>query len=60
MEMVKGDATVVVVSPNASILREVCDRVICMNKGKIDIMSDDINSVIDRYRGCLNNDGGCY
>ena len=50
MEMVKGDATVVLLSHNASILREVCDRVICMNKGKIDIMSDDINSVIDRYR----------
>ena len=50
MEMVKGNETVVVVSHNASILREVCDRVICMNKGKIDIMSDDINSVIDRYR----------
>ena len=50
MEMVKGDATVVVVSHNASILREVCDRVICMNKGEIDILSNDVNSVIERYR----------
>ena len=50
MEMVKSDATVVLVSHNAGILREICDRVVCLNKGKIDTISDDINSVIERYR----------
>ena len=50
MEMVKGDATVVIVSHNAAILREICDRVMCIAKGKIDIVSDDINGVIERYR----------
>jgi ABC-type polysaccharide/polyol phosphate transport system ATPase subunit len=50
MEMVKGDATVVIVSHNAGILREICDRVMCIANGKIDIVSDDINAVIERYR----------
>lgn len=50
MEMVKGDATVVIVSHNAAILREICDRVVCLNKGKIDTLSDDVNLVIQRYR----------
>ena len=50
MEMVKGEATVVMVSHNADILRDICDRVVCLNKGKIDTISDDINEVILRYR----------
>jgi ABC-type polysaccharide/polyol phosphate transport system ATPase subunit len=50
MEMVKGDATVVIVSHNAAILREICDRVICIANGKIDMISEDVNSVIERYR----------
>ena len=50
MEMVKGDATVVMVSHNAEVLREICDRVVCLNNGKIDTISDDINEVILRYR----------
>ncbi len=50
MDMVRGEATVVIVSHSASILREICDRVVCLNKGKIDIISDDIELVIERYR----------
>jgi len=50
MEMVKSEATVVMVSHNADILREICDRVVCLNKGQIDLLSDDINMVIERYR----------
>ena len=50
IEMVKGEATVVMVSHNAEILREICDRVVCLNKGKIDTISDNINEVILRYR----------
>ena len=50
MEMVKGDATVVIVSHNAAILRDICDRVMCIADGKIDLVSDDINLVIERYR----------
>ena len=50
MDMVKGDATVVIVSHNAAILREICDRVVCLNKGIIDTVSSDVNLVIERYR----------
>ncbi|MDA8832860.1 ABC transporter ATP-binding protein [Candidatus Poseidoniales archaeon] len=50
MEMVKGDATVVIVSHNAAILREICDRVMCIADGKVDVVSNDINMVIERYR----------
>jgi ABC-type polysaccharide/polyol phosphate transport system ATPase subunit len=50
MEMVRGDATVVIVSHNAAILREICDRVICIANGKIDVISEDVNLVIERYR----------
>ena len=50
MEMVKGEATVVIVSHNAAILREICDRVVCLDKGKISLLSSDVNSVIQRYR----------
>jgi len=50
MEMVKGDATVVIVSHNAEILRDICDRVLCIENGNLDIVSNDINSVIERYR----------
>jgi len=50
MEMVKGEATVVIVSHNAAILREICDRVVCLDKGKISLLSSDVNAVIQRYR----------
>ena len=50
MEMVKGEATVVIVSHNAAILREICDRVVCLDKGNISLLSSDVNEVIQRYR----------
>tara|TARA_B110001452_G_C15211367_1_gene420156 strand:+ start:853 stop:1599 length:747 start_codon:yes stop_codon:yes gene_type:complete len=50
MEMVKSDATVVIVSHNAEILRAICNRVMCIENGKIDMISDDVNAVIERYR----------
>jgi ABC-type polysaccharide/polyol phosphate transport system ATPase subunit len=49
LEMVKGDATVIIVSHNEAILKEICDRLICLNEGKIDIASDDFESVVSRY-----------
>jgi ABC-type polysaccharide/polyol phosphate transport system ATPase subunit len=50
MEMVKSEATVVIVSHNAVILREICDRVVCLNQGKIDLLSSDVDEAIQRYR----------
>ena len=48
-EMVRGDATVIIVSHNEPTLREMCDRAICLHEGKVDISSTDINEVIERY-----------
>ena len=47
--MVKGDATVIIVSHNEPTLRDMCDRAICLHEGKVDICSTDINEVIERY-----------
>lgn len=55
MEMVRGKATVVIVSHNAAILREICDRVICLNKGRIDLVTDDVEQAIQRYRHLAEN-----
>ena len=49
LEMVKGDATVIIVSHNEVILKEICDKYICLNEGKIDILSDNFSEVIARY-----------
>ena len=50
LEMVKSDATVVIVSHNAQILRDICDRVICLSKGKVDLDTDQPKKAILRYR----------
>jgi ABC-type polysaccharide/polyol phosphate transport system ATPase subunit len=55
MEMVQGKATVVIVSHNAAILREICDRVICLNNGKIDLITEDVEEAIQRYRHLAEN-----
>jgi len=49
IEMVKSDSTVVIVSHNEPILKELCDRVVCLHKGEIDLISDDVQSVFQRY-----------
>ena len=50
MGMVSGDATVVIVSHNASTLREICDRVMVINKGAVDTITDDVGEALVRYR----------
>ena len=50
LEMVKSDATVVIVSHNAQILRDICDRIICLSKGKVDLDTDQPKEAILRYR----------
>jgi ABC-2 type transport system ATP-binding protein/lipopolysaccharide transport system ATP-binding protein len=49
LDMVKSDATVIIVSHNEATLKEICDRFICLNDGEIDIVSEDFDSVMDRY-----------
>ena len=55
MEMVRGKATVVIVSHNADVLREICNRVICLNNGKIDLITEDVEEAIQRYRHLSEN-----
>ena len=55
LNMVKGETTVVLVSHSESILRDLCDRAACFSNGKIDIISDKIEDVIERYHQ-LSND----
>lgn len=55
MEMVRGKATVVIVSHNASVLREICNRVICLDNGKIDLITEDVEKAIQRYRHLSEN-----
>ena len=47
--MVKGDTTVVLVSHSEATLRDLCDRAACFSDGKIDIISENIDEVLDRY-----------
>ena len=49
LNMVKGETTVVLVSHSESTLRDLCDRAACFSNGEIDIISDKIEDVIERY-----------
>ena len=48
-EMVKGEATVVIVSHSANLLRDLCDRVFYLESGKFET-DGDIESSIQRYQ----------
>ena len=54
LNMVKGETTVVLVSHSESILRDLCDRAACFSNGKIDIISENIEDVIQRYHQLSN------
>ena len=54
LNMVKGDTTVVLVSHSESILRDLCDRAACFSNGRIDIISEKIDDVIERYNQLSN------
>jgi len=49
-EMVKGDATVVIVSHRISTLRKLCDRVFCMHKGKLVTDGEDNEHSFSEYQ----------
>ena len=49
INMVKGDTTVVLVSHSEAILRDLCDRAACFSDGSIDIISENIDEVLERY-----------
>jgi ABC-type polysaccharide/polyol phosphate transport system ATPase subunit len=47
--MVKGDTTVVLVSHSEATLRDLCDRAACFSDGLIDIISENVDDVLERY-----------
>jgi ABC-type polysaccharide/polyol phosphate transport system ATPase subunit len=49
INMVKGDTTVVLVSHSEATLRDLCDRAACFSDGNIDIISENIDEVLERY-----------
>jgi len=49
-DMVKGDATVVIVSHRIPTLRKLCDRVFCMHKGKLVTDGEDNEHSFSEYQ----------
>jgi ABC-type polysaccharide/polyol phosphate transport system ATPase subunit len=49
INMVKGDTTVVLVSHSEATLRDLCDRAACFSDGLIDIISENVDDVLERY-----------
>ena len=48
-EMVRGDVTVIIISHSQSLLAMICDRIMCLHKGKIDCFTENADEAIERY-----------
>ena len=48
-QMVASEATVVIISHSQSLLEMICDRIICLDKGAIDCITEDKKFAISRY-----------
>jgi len=48
-QMVEGDATVIIISHSQSLLAMICDRIMCLHKGKIDCFTENSDDAIERY-----------
>ena len=48
-QMVASEATVVIISHSQSLLEMICDRILCLDKGTLDCITDDKKHAIDRY-----------
>lgn len=49
LEMVEGDTTVVIVTHNEQLIRELCTRVICLNDGELMVDTKDTEEGIRQY-----------
>ena len=54
LEMVEGDTTVVIVTHNEQLIRELCTRVICLNDGELMIDTKDTEEGIRQYHQSSN------
>jgi ABC-type polysaccharide/polyol phosphate transport system ATPase subunit len=48
-EMVNGDSTVVIVTHNEQLIRDMCTRVICIDQGKLVLDTTDTELAIREY-----------
>lgn len=48
-EMVASDCTVVIISHSQSLLEMICDRILCLHKGRLDCLTDDKKFAVNRY-----------
>ena len=48
-EMVSGDSTVVIVTHNEQLIRDMCTRVICIDQGKLVLDTTDTELAIREY-----------
>ena len=48
-EMVQGDTTVVIVTHNEQLIRDMCTRVLCMDEGRLVLDTKNVEEAIDRY-----------
>ena len=48
-EMVQGDTSVVIVTHNEQLIRDMCTRVLCMDEGKLVLDTNDVEEAIKMY-----------
>jgi ABC-type polysaccharide/polyol phosphate transport system ATPase subunit len=48
-ELASGESTVVIVSHSQSLLRIICDRILCIHDGRMDCLTEDKEYAIERY-----------
>ena len=48
-EMVNGDSTVIIVTHNEQLIRDMCTRVICIDRGSVVLDTDNIEDAIGEY-----------
>ena len=54
-EMVNGDSTVIIVTHNEQLIRDMCTRVICIDGGELVLDTTDIELAISEYQKTSNN-----
>lgn len=54
MEMVKDGRTVLLVSHNMSAISKFCTKVLLLDKGKTEVLSNDVNGVVSNYFASTN------
>jgi len=54
-ELAKGKSTIIIVSHSQSLLNIICDRIMCLDNGRLDCITDDKEFAINRYHDLSNS-----